>query len=676
MSEKLKSRPKLTRKVTLGPQNQGENGTCFAHVIARIFCKLIKNLLPDQFVTTESCITFGNERDEDYIKTVDSCHDLNFKNYICLYIYILETIKLTFGCDGTSITHLILYLVLNYTVIFFKLGDYTQKFQTQYANELIRTDIDNIARDLLNMFVTKKNTENLNIIILNFDVIKKTHTFLEKTQYNWIMHPEKNLSTFVDIAQSLGLYIGIGVGGNEMQWSRFSRQQLDGWNQTNSLLKFAFNVFVSSADKTEGWIRDKINQNPSLRFLNRINGLEFLKDLFKKSGHAMVIREWDKEKGEIQILNSWGENWGNNGTTVLGSEDYNKFNEIELFGIIYDNDDKSKTYISSTSDNPNILGIQNILSVRGDNYNSSFSFKLLRDSSFTANVYFDLKDRPELLNDFLNENYIEREITGLALLLDIIFSLPINDILLIEANQLGKDEGWREIPKNNPRENPEVKLRIVYRLLCLLTISYFHFGKTSSITEAERILKVSYKLFGIDINEDDSRLLGEDDKKIIKFVKEQSWFNEICVELRLESYESFIKEFNDVYEDGENKYISINKFKQLYEALVGKEVKNEDSFNSELKSTTLEENEDCIDVDYLMFKMYKSKDALSEEFNNLKIYFSNILNGVDLKEKISKTKEKLTPGRGGKKHRSTKKRKISRRINKRNCNKRSRVKCK
>jgi hypothetical protein len=292
------------------------------------------------------------------------------------------------------------------------------------------------------------------------------------------------------------------------------------------------------------------------------------------------------------------------------------------------------------------------------------------------------------LNDFLNENYIKREITGLALLLDIIFTLPITDILLIEANQLGTDEGWSLIPNPNPRENPEVKLRIVYRLLCLLTISYMYFGRRDSITEAERILKVSYELFGIDINEDESSLLDEDDKKIIKFVKQQSWFNETYFNVRLEYYKSFIKEFNDNDndEDGEKKYISINKFKQLYGALVKKKINDEDSFNSELEFTTLEENRNFIDVNYLMFKMYKSEHELSEEFNNLKIYFSGILNGVDLKEKISKTKEKLTPvrvsktkekltpERGGKKHRSTKKRKISRRMNKRKYNKRSRVK--
>jgi hypothetical protein len=651
--------PPLKRAITLGVQQQ-TGGTCFAHTSSRIFCKLVKNLLPDRFDAKETCASSGVEMQEDYIKTVKNCADEKFKNYVCLYSYVVETIKVMIGCNGYT-AYIVMSLMVDYTSTFFMLGNYIPNFRTQswvYRNPLISEEIDSIAKNLLQEFVLKREQEQMKIVVLNFNLRGDFNYGEEKVSpsHNWIKSPGKNLLDFINLTKTQNLYSGISVHGNKFQIDELENQSL---NKLGAFSKTAKSLF----NKVTGIANPIIEKN------------------YGSGGHAMVIKDWNFANSTLTILNTWGSDWGNNGTTLWGEEEYNKFNYINIYGILYSNDVSLIKRYFSYKNNPNVVCVENYR-----NNQTFFQSTYYGGYSLVYNWF----SKTEIIIGLL-----EKTIIRFRLLLDILSSTSNQNILKIATIKAKMTEFKSSYGADFfKRAINEVKLITVYLLLSLLTIRE-NFG-VPSINEAKHVLKTSDEIFDEDFIKGENVILTHEDLEIIKFVKQQPWFKEFRerdpnIELEAlnppplsssRKIEYYIKAFRKFIENFDDEPDNISKvaFQRLYLTLVGHKLSS-----LELDNLVDLSNPDVIDKYYLLHKCYNSvypledgnelkelRDAMEKIYNDndaasdRKQYFDNKI--AEIKEKMATvTLEESPPekeDRGG--NRRTKKRRRTRRLNTRN----------
>lgn len=660
--------PPLKRAVTLGAQHQS-SGTCFAHTASRVFCKLVKSLLPDMFDAKETCVSSGFEMEEDYIKTIDECSDEKFKNYVCLYSYVVEAIKMGFGCDGGFVQY-VLDILLNYTTTYFMLSEYKPKFRSSSLNyndesktivPLIRKDIDIIARNLLEEFVIKKETDHLKIMTMKFDVRGKS-LYRDLTQ-NWIKTPGKEPSKFIQIIQEQGLYTAIGVSGDENQLNKL--QNPESKEDTTSSYK-GFDLAKRNVSRFINKSKEVLD--PILKKILKVNG---------SSGHAMTIKNWNQQDGTLTILNSWGPKWGDKGTQVWKGDDYMGFSNVDICGYIISPPDHESDNFFSFINNKNIICIEN--------GNTIFN-NLYRDAIYNVTLVKELaRFDPEFLPDEDEKYEIERLTNIFSALLDMLASFTERQIFKIGLTDVYFENKTASRYEYENKIIYEVKIRAVYWLLFLLTIKSR--WDRSSIDEAKRILSISNELFkppvklrsledyesifempnkktdgdatlDEDFKEEDitenSIILYQRDRDVIRTVRQQNWFIEFqtndAYEIAPSNYTNelikqkrtklFLKEF---YDNPTN--MRKETFRKLYLILVGNEI--DAGF---LDYIEYYNNSDNIETASIVKSIFNTNSMTPYELNIKKQLYrlidpiTDILNSPSVEEynsKIAEIKEKM-----------------------------------
>lgn len=535
--------PAIKRGTSLGVQQQ-IGGTCFAHASSRIFCKLIKELFPGKFDTDETCESSGVEKQENYIETFDNCQDENFKNYICLYSYVVEYIKIWFGCNG-GMPYIITFLMVEFTDLFFILdkgSNIFRKYNT--TNTLIREDIDEIAKGVIRDFIEIKKEiqfKFMNFFVRNTGAYSIMLNGEPEIDYNWIEEPKGDLLKFKEITNALNLYKGLTIHGNVAQMTNFQHD-------------FNRKLGLFTEDTTNEFFKKT----------------DLVLNLFGGSGHAMVIKDWNKN--ELKVLNSWGRDWGNDGTTTWKNEDYNKFNTVSIYGVVYAKKNvPDKEFIDNYKPLP--IFINDAMSYFGNKQDkwhittTSFTAFLNLCVEGYAKVYRTVPSALGALETALKTYNgaagikIDTIINMYKLQLDIILSISDDELL----TRVGYSSTFYST-SIYPIICKFFKLYEIYRILFLLITKYYIDNAGEAISEASEILEKNIDIFKWDKEVGEVNVFHEFNitipipRTVIETVRNQEFF------IKLISVESqgkptgsswFGDKTNSIFEHGKKAFSSV-----------------------------------------------------------------------------------------------------------------------
>lgn len=308
----ISNRQLLLRAQSLEPQNQGNQGTCFAHATARVITNLITKLIPNEFILNAQELQFLNNKTSDKIKNcfINNSEDYHLiretlthvsnicplqkrYNLLILYYYTYLTIIKRHGCDGGTSANIIEEFVdedkaYDFYYLQETVSETIDYFQTSdKQGYLISKSVDDICRELLKTYYSKLfEIENGETRQYELSSVKEEIHVNDSETYthNWVTDfPEgpKN-------ALRQGLYVLFSFPLDEYQWNDITSANIN---------KF---TIIPPHD---------------------CNG-EF-------QSHTVVITNWEEgENGQpsyVTILNSWGTNWSKGGKIRLPSTLYNKF---------------------------------------------------------------------------------------------------------------------------------------------------------------------------------------------------------------------------------------------------------------------------------------------------------------------------------------------------------------
>jgi surface protein len=293
----------LTRSSSIGAQDQGSEGTCYAYVTARLITRLITQKFPDQFEMNddkanllysqreeENCFLYNSIDLNKVIKTltIDKCSIDERYNHMLLFYFTLFAIKKKFGCEGNlssvvldSFFDLLNFFNINLTFETPPKPDILTPYILSPKDPYILSlELDTLA---IQKFIHPLLSEALpSKISIEID---KYNTYDNSSQRNWIL----NFPEGAKKALENKMYICFGFCLSENQWATINTK----------------NIYDS---------------NPIIKDTSCILPI---------SCHAMVITKWEQEApgmpAYITILNSWGPSWGNNGFIRISSENYDKF---------------------------------------------------------------------------------------------------------------------------------------------------------------------------------------------------------------------------------------------------------------------------------------------------------------------------------------------------------------
>jgi hypothetical protein len=292
----------LTRTSSLGAQNQGQEGTCFAHVSARLITRLITQIIPNDFTinSDESNLLYNDKTPENitkyqncfvtkdaYASSLESefvekilskrCPIAKRYNHMILFYYTLFTITKTYGCNGYT-TFEVLKAFCDDTRAFYGLdntilGSYKRE---QHENGyIISKEIDVNARILIEKYLTFNSSNSITVVnimeTLSLKDASKSH------EENWIT----NFPQGAREALKNKMYVGFSYSMPS--------------NQQDMIMNKIYDVSVGYEEKC----------TPPI------------------DSHVVVIKEWSPN--DVTILNSWGNDWGNKGAITVPSVNYYKF---------------------------------------------------------------------------------------------------------------------------------------------------------------------------------------------------------------------------------------------------------------------------------------------------------------------------------------------------------------
>jgi|688.fasta_scaffold223566_2 hypothetical protein len=287
----------LSRTSSIGPENQLDEGSCFAYTAARIITRCITQIIPNKFTLTsdESALLYNSKKDVN-VNTYSNCfvnnstdlesirEVLSFNNkcsiskrynHMIIFYYTLFTIKKKYGCEGGHAYQVLLDFAKS-PKPFYYLEPNNLTCSSEAPGEYIFSkEIDDVATVLIQEYIEFLCTNQISV-----------DTKVELFNLDDNINPEKNwIKNFPEGAKRAlenKMYISFGFSMPVNQWDTISEKNILDVNQVT-----------------------------------------FNKCIMPITGHAVVVTKW--EPNYITILNSWGTGWGNRGYIRLPSKNFYKF---------------------------------------------------------------------------------------------------------------------------------------------------------------------------------------------------------------------------------------------------------------------------------------------------------------------------------------------------------------
>jgi C1A family cysteine protease len=214
-----------------------------------------------------------------------------------------------------------------------------------------------------------------------------------------------------------------------------------------------FGMFDSKEFKISAVKKSLSEKNPVIIGMNTPQSFYYTKDTWIPTesssltygGHAMCVIGYDDNRngGSFEIMNSWGEQWGNDGFIWIKYDDFHNFVKYAYEMIKFKSDKINELYsfagsvdFIKTDGTISEMNYENGIYKNSDNYRSGTKFRLLMSNSEPAYVYaFGFDATLKTFTIFPHEpgisaalNYTQNSV-----------AIPDEDHFIQTDNTLGKD---------------------------------------------------------------------------------------------------------------------------------------------------------------------------------------------------------------------------------------------
>jgi hypothetical protein len=188
----------INNRVSLNISDQGREGTCFAHTLARIITNVIRQTIPSVFypLVEDQCNDIYDVSVMNMaFSNVKHCSN-NTANNLLLYTYVYKTIVREYGCDGANTA-----IVLRWFTQFIKLDFGSVKHITDVLGELPDFDVQRL-HDICQKFTSEFYTKQGNDMIFEEIIVNNSSD----------RKPKPIFVDLIDFVLSNGYYIAITNG--------------------------------------------------------------------------------------------------------------------------------------------------------------------------------------------------------------------------------------------------------------------------------------------------------------------------------------------------------------------------------------------------------------------------------------------------------------------------------
>ena len=301
----FESDTKLQRQISFNVSTQ-YNPTCWAFTVARVILKFIKNALPELQTATTDLTKCDKYYDFDkftssqtnknrfflqqsqvpnFFKRISSrrCGKKEYKN-LCVFMFIYYQLTNKFGCESCDI-----FLAFEWFVLTFI--NQTPTFEKQ---DIMPDPYNSVAEQVIMLYHTSS---------------KKLSVFANSVYYdkNMTIYPSKNMIIHSSIANNIIAAVDIDYNTN---FNYIIKNTID----NNLYLSISTDVH---GDKTSSFISYKKN-SPRVKYGSCLYPPDTDNETIGL--HGMTIVDYiDDDPNELYVVikNSWGVEWGDNGTITI-----------------------------------------------------------------------------------------------------------------------------------------------------------------------------------------------------------------------------------------------------------------------------------------------------------------------------------------------------------------------
>jgi hypothetical protein len=315
--------PKLQRQISSNVSKQN-NPTCWAFTVARVILKFIKNDLPELQTATTDITKCDKYYDFDkftssqtnknrfflkqtqipkFFKRISSrrCGRKEYKN-LCLFMFIYYQLTNKFGCETCDI-----YLAFEWFVLTFI--NQTPIFEKQ---DIMPDPYNSVAERIIMLYHTSG---------------KKKPVFANSVYYdkNMTIYPSKDMIIHSSIANNVVAAVDIDYNAN---FNYIIKNTID----NNLYLSVSIDVY---GDKTSSFISYKKN-SPRVKYGSCLYPPDTDNETIGL--HGMTIVDYiDDDPNELYVVikNSWGLEWGDNGTITISMSELKTHCFLQICYVSY-----------------------------------------------------------------------------------------------------------------------------------------------------------------------------------------------------------------------------------------------------------------------------------------------------------------------------------------------------